>query len=294
MTAIGVIGFRYLDRKPPAPAKTIAIPSIVTLPVTTPAPILPTPQINVTVQPPPAEPKPAPPPARALTPFLDVGCLTNTANEASEEGDIVDTRCSWDNGFPAISSDGKTIALVYSNDDGGRGWLNVAVQVIDARTSKVVRDDSIVSADELDPETGTVTDKLLAVATRRVAAIQKRLDDGHYRSMRRIEATGAFAADATPPPGLRLEQEFRDSQVRVVDGDTNTVLWRGVFDASKEYPPRKVDPDTDTGCYPSHTNDVYAWFDPETRAIAFQVSYGSGPCYCSDAVHHYVRFAATP
>lgn len=293
MSAIGTLGFWYLDRKPPAPAKTIvqAVPSIVTVQVPAPAP--PPPVVNVTVQPPePIEPPDvATPAARALTPFLDANCIART--DALEIEGAGAATCAWDDGFPAISADGKTIALKYSNDDGGRGFLNVNVRFIDAQTSKVLSDHVIVAPEELD-DVGQATDKTRALAAKRVAPIQKRLDSGHYRTMQRIEPTGIIAADEAPPAGMRVEHAQWESPVRVVDADTNTVLWRGAFDVAKEYPPKQIDPDTDTGCYPTNTSDVNAWFDPSTRIIAFEVSYGSAPCYCSSTVHHYARRAASP
>lgn len=291
-SAIAAIGVAFLDRKEPPKAIVQAVPSIVTVEVPTPAVATP-PVVNVTVQPPAPEPEPATisPPARALAPFLDANCITRTDLTADTDGAA--TSCAWDDGFPAISGDGKTIALRYSRDDGGRGFLNVAVQFIDAESSKMLSDHTIVAPEDLD-EQGLATDKTRALAAKRVAKIQKRLDEGHFRTMRRIEPSDIVPADVEPPKGLRVEHGQWESAARVVDGDTNTVLWRGEFNASTEYPPRKVDPDTDTGCYPSHTNDVFAWFDPTTRSIAFQVSYGSAPCYCSDEIHHYVRRAALP
>lgn len=290
MSAIGTAGFWYLDRKPAAPTKTIvqAVPSIVTVPITTPA--APAPIVNITVPPPPAPEVPMAPPPRALTPFLDAECIART--DSGEVEDRIARRCNWDAGFPAISADGKTIALKYSRDDGGRGWLNVAVMFIDAETSKTIGDHTIVAPDDLD-ENGQATDKTRARATKRVAAIQKKLDAGQYRTLHVIQNL-VPEPDFPATAGLRIEHEQFDASVRVVDGDTNTVLWRGEFNAATEYPPRKVDPDTDTGCYPGSTSNVSAWFDPATKLIAFQVSYASGPCYCSDEIHHYVRRAATP
>lgn len=288
MSTIGMLGFCYLDRKPPPPAKTIVqvVPSIVTVPITTPA--TPAPVVNVTVPPPPAPPEPpAAPPPRALTPFLDVPCFTRTDYDMEPEEKLA-RRCAWDDGFPAISADGKTIALRYSRDDAGRGWVNHAVQFIDVETSNVIGDHPIVAPDDLDPQ-GQATDKTRALATKRVAAIQKRLDTGRYRTMKVIPSS-IPEPDLPAPQGLRMEHEERESPVRVVDGDSNTVLWRGEFDVATHVPLRDVDPDR---CYPRTTNNVYAWFDPATRLIAFQVWYGTGPDYCGDEVQHYVRRAAT-
>jgi hypothetical protein len=293
MSAIGLIGFRYLDRKPAAEKTTVhAVPAIVTVPVTT--PVAPAPVVNVTVQPPPAPEMPATitPPARALTPFLDADCIARTDLSTGEDGSALSS-CSWDYGFPAISDDGTTIAHYYARDDGGRGYLHVAVKFLDAKTGKVLSDHTLVAPEELD-EDGQATDKTRALATKRIAPLQKRLEQGNFRTLRRIEDTGIVAADVEAPKGLRVEHGQWEQAVRVVDGDTNTVLWRGEFNASTEYPPRKVDPDTDTGCHPTTTHDVHAWFDPTTRLLMFEVGYGAAPCYCSNAIHHYVRRAATP
>ncbi|MFN0247360.1 MAG: hypothetical protein ACKV2T_10770 [Kofleriaceae bacterium] len=293
MSAIGTLGFYYLDRKPAAEKTTVhAIPAIVTVPVTT--PIAPAPVVNITVQPPPAPEVPATItlPPRALTPFLDADCVART-DLSPEEEDASSLKCSWDFGFPAISDDGTTIVQYNMRDDGGRGFHHVALTFVDARTSKVLSDHTLVAPDDLD-ESGEATAKTRRLAAERVARLQKRLEQGNFRTMRRIASAEPIADGIEAPKGLRLEQEGWNRAARVVDGDTNTVLWRGEFKASTEYPPRKVDPDTDTGCYPIETNDVTAWFDPVTRLLVFDVVYGAGPCYCSSVVHHYVRRAATP
>lgn len=294
MCAIGVLGFRYLDRRPPAP--TLAVPAVVTIPIA--APVIPAPVVNVTTPPPPApppEPQEITPPARALTPFLDAECIAITKSTSYGDADHDDTTpkaCGWEDGFPAISADGKTIAMRYSHDDGNRGWPNLAVTFVDVETSRVISDETIVGADELDDQ-GRMTDKLRARVNKRVPAIQKRLDEGHYRTMQYIDSAIPDPG-VQAPPGLRLEHEERSSRARIVDGHTNTVIWRGEFDVTNEYPPRKIDPDADTGCYPSNTGHIDAWFDPQTRQIALLVSYGSAPCYCSNESHVYVRRATSP
>lgn len=156
----------------------------------------------------------------------------------------------------------------------------------------MLADHPIVTPDDLD-EMGEATDKTRALAKKRVAPIQKRLDTGRYRTMAPIESVTP-EPDLAAMPGLRFEHAQWETSARIVDGDANVVLWRGEFLAATEYPPRTNVSEDEIGCYPSSTNDVSAWIDPATRLVAFQVSYGSGPCYCSDEVHHYVRRAATP
>src|SRR5438067_7061273 len=101
----------------PAQVVTIVVPSLapqvkvaVPAPTIVAAPLPPPP-------PPPAPPEPVPPPPpRARAPHIYAGCLSPVALDEPNP-----TVCRWDTGFPAISADGKTVAIEYRPNDTGRG-----------------------------------------------------------------------------------------------------------------------------------------------------------------------------
>src|SRR5262245_23344485 len=66
----------------------------------------------------PAEPPPPPPPPRALTPLLNAACVLPS--------DEPPAACAWDDGFPAISTDGTLVVrkIVTDSEDAGSAGLS--------------------------------------------------------------------------------------------------------------------------------------------------------------------------
>src|SRR5512143_579195 len=117
--------------------------SVVVMPpvvVTPPAPVA------TEVPPPPSPPKPEPA-LHAMNPMIDTLCVI--------PGVAPDARCTWDDGFPALSPDGKTVAIAYHPDDGERGNPDLTIRFVDVASSKVVRDDLVLAPDEYDAQSAT-------------------------------------------------------------------------------------------------------------------------------------------
>ncbi len=204
-TAAAFVGYHLLERPAPAaPAPVvIAVPTVVPVSAPITAPIT----VHVPPPPPPPAAPPAPPaPApHALTPRLDAECLAPGDDPTEHRG-----RCDWDDGLPAISRDGTTIATLQFPGDGGRGYPSIVVDFVDTSTSRR-KTVTLIAPDETDE--GTVTPALRAKVARRVASVQRQLDTGDYRALREIPRP---AIEGTEPPTSGLSAEIEGDAVRVI------------------------------------------------------------------------------
>lgn len=229
--------------------------------------------------PPPAPPPPPPeePAPRASAPFLQAACILEDPNSEPLAS------CDWDHGFPAISADGKTIAIQRHIDDGGRGNPGVSIELVDVATSRVKRTVMVLDPDEYvfgeDPKWAA----LEKTVEKRVDSAQRLLDAGGYRA---LAVVGEKDDDTLRAAGLRTE--FDSELARVIDVATNSVIWQRRFSVAREFPNRKLDPDVDS-CEPMHTGNMTIAWDAQTRTILADVSYGAGPCYCGDTDVAYVQ-----
>jgi hypothetical protein len=249
---------------PPAPVAKVTVspaaPIVVPVPITiTPPP--PPPPVVI------AEPEPAP--IRAATPFLQAACVLADGDTPS---------CTWDRGFPAISSDGRTMVREAVADDGGRGHPNLSIEFVDVATSKVERSVLILDAEEYDPENH---DKLAATIQKRVAAAQKLLAAGAYRSLLPL----AHIDDATSGGTLRIEPS--GGAVRIIDTRTRLAIFQASFEASVVAPEHKYDVEND--CSGLHAREPAVWFDEHTRTALVTVNYTYGGCMCGSETRVFVR-----
>src|SRR5262249_30077322 len=144
---------------------------------------VPTPEVKVTLPPPP-EPKESPAPTwHVLAPKLAAECIGPALPmEGTQSAEAVNPECGWDDGFPAIAEDGSLIAMKASFSPAGRGGLSLSISFVDPNTSRIVRSDEIMSIDEYWDDKNRA--KVVAKIPRRVAAVQRVLDAGHYRTLR--------------------------------------------------------------------------------------------------------------
>jgi hypothetical protein len=254
---------------------TIMMPPLVTpVTITVPAPAVAAPA----PQPPAPEPAPEPKQPRATTPHLITSCLLEM------ESPTTDLTCSWDQGFPAISADGTLIATRFTPDDGARGWPGLSVHLIDVATSRIVRDVTILSPDEYDPE-GKQRDKLLAMIASRTEAAQRVLDAREFRTLVALGENNLYQQTVTTDP-TKLHAEFAENLVRAIDPATQTVLWQRRFAVAA---PKPHNPDSDCGAWDMRNLSV--WWDPTTRVALASMKYGTGGCICSiDEYEVVVRF----
>jgi hypothetical protein len=278
--AIGV-GAAAMARQEPATVTVAASPVVVTPPAAPPPQVVVQPA-PVVIQPPPA---PEPPPApvirpRAPTPLLIPECLY----EFDWLGDR--PQCNWDNGFPAISGDGKTIAFLSSWSGPSDEQLGAAVAFLDVRTAKRVRTLTLYRHSGMTDMTDAETYQLYRKLPRRVDEVQKVLDRAGYRSMQDL-GTG-YAESPEPEPTeapTRVYAEFNGENVRAIDPATHEVLWQGRFAAPR--PVRDLDDDDD--CDGFSLASTSAWWDPETRVAYVQQGYNFGGCMCGSGSYELVR-----
>jgi len=294
-TAITVFAAGLLAGRTSVPGRSVVlVPTaapVVLNPPPSPAPVE---QVSVPelVPPTPAtEPVAEAPRPRALAPTLWPECFVPmTDPDAPDAGP--GARCSWDTGFPAISSDGAQIARIEVPDDGGRGYPGLSIEFLDVRTSKVARTAVVLSPDEYesaDPEDGdglgAVTPRLRAKILRRAAAVQRALVARGFRSLELLgshdedlgdgDADGDDAPPAAAPVPTRIYAEIDGRAVRVIDPATAAVMWQHVF--------ADPSPVASTDLCGSWTlRGMAVWWDPRTRTVLTTQSYRTGGCMCSD------------
>jgi len=277
--------------RPSEPHEVVPIP-IVT-PVSIRVPPAPAPTIVVQPAPPPPAPPPPPPPLapRALRPVLDPGCVVpsqavmeGTSTEPTDAG-----ACGWDNGFPAIARDGSLVAVLWHPDTGQRETYELAVDFIDADTSRVVRHSIVVTDDELAVE-HLDRQRLQRIVNRRVAAIQRTLDAGTYRSLIPLGSAGGNDGVESKPLDPRPTTPYAEisyDQVRIIDPATSTVLGRVSVGMVGAPHPDTSESDAEAGrddmCHGWTLWRMTVSWDPATRVVLADQSYRTGgSCMCPD------------
>src|SRR5689334_18533810 len=154
------------------------------VPIFVDAPSVPAPVVTVNVPPPP--PPPAPPPApepppapapRALAPHLEAACITPT-----EEVAPALAVCSWDDGLPAISTDGALLIKKSIGEIRPFGGSSLAIEFFDTSSSRRVRQVVLLSESDYDA-TGKPRPGIERRVEQRVAGLQRTLDARGFRSL---------------------------------------------------------------------------------------------------------------
>jgi len=246
-------------------------------PIVTPGPVvvvkMEPPSIVLPAPPPPPPPPPAPPPPvvhppRLLSPVLDADCMLPR--------DIVETdtptTCGWDDGFPAISKDGRSIALKYSPDPGPRGGTSVVIRFIDTKTSRVTRDITLLSLDESFAEK-EARDKVRAQIPGRVERVQRILDAGQFRTMIPMGTSNEPLEDLE-----HIHADIVGGAARIVDPATGSVVWQGHFGE----PAPHVEHPEEAMCGSWTLAGLSLWWDPVTKSVLGRMNYHTGGCMCMD------------
>jgi hypothetical protein len=264
-----------VERISMAPAQvTVAVPQAAApaVSVNVPAPVAPAPVV--------VEPAPTVPPApRPLVPRLWAQCV----DRMNTSGGV----CEWDDGFPAIASDGTLIATKYIPDDGGRGYPGLSIHLLDTATGTIKRSIDVLSPDEYVEDDGTnwtKVQRLRATIAVRLAAAQKLLDDGGYRTMAFLGTTessnGSETAEAHPISSGTYGEVDQSGAVRIIDPTTNSVIWQHQLGVPA---PRSITEDDDGGMCPGWgLRRMSLWWDPATRFVISSQDYQTGGCMCND------------
>jgi hypothetical protein len=89
--------------------------------------------------------------------------------------------------LPAIRGDGAQFAALWIGDDGGRGYLDLKLQLLDAKTSATVDDRRLVDPDETmaaQGEDGRFDPKMLEAVVKRVADANALFASGDWRALK--------------------------------------------------------------------------------------------------------------
>jgi hypothetical protein len=217
--------------------------------------------------PPPAPPAPPPEPApvakpapqvRAASPAIDVQCLIGNHED--------DHACAWDDGFPAISLDGKTVVSTFDPVMGSpRGGSGFGLELIDVATSRVLRSTILTLgwSDEADDP---------AEVAKHYAELQRWFTPAKYRTL-------AVLPISNEPGETGLRAEVENDSIRVIDNQTSTALWRYRF----EIPKPTIDPESDAvHCHVSSARAGGAYWDAKTRTVIATALFVESPCSCTN------------
>ncbi len=138
--------------------------------------------------------------------------------------------------LPAISADGKTVALFVQKEDGLRGFPNHGIAVVNVDTGKTVTEISVLIADEIGKASTQASDLKKRVAARLVRA-RSLLTREPWRGLEAWRAAedgyGLHSADSGLPETTRTsatlaatEISFAGRHLRAKDASGKTLLER--------------------------------------------------------------------
>ena len=227
------------------------------------------------------EGEPAPRPrARAVQPHLDAACVIDDSSAA----------CQWDDGFPAISSDGRTVAMKYSPSSEAT-VQELSVRFYDARSGTLLRSSEITAGPGYDDDDANTP----VVVAERAARVNAALTAQQYRSMDLVPYVdptadpdgGPGAPTAIVPRGFYddLHVELAGDHMRLVEpaGLAGSAVDRVLLqrDIGVPNPRPHADPDTE-GCAGWSTwSRAFAW-DRASSTLAVTTMYRTGGCTCPD------------
>jgi hypothetical protein len=254
----------------------------------------PPPTVNVEVQAPPAPPPPAPEPEpaptrlRALVPQVWAECVIPRGEELGEAPTPNQAMCSWDDGFPAVSDDGRTIIMKHEEMHPD-GLPNLSIRFIDTRTSRLARDLVILGSQEYSnvvygADKALAFDRLRelrAQIRRRVAVAQQAIAAGRFRTMTTLgEWFASGSARGERRPRDEVYAEIAGGAVRVIDPKTVTVPFQRTFWRD---PPTPGDPNKDCSGWSLYSTTV--WWDLRARVVLADQTYHFGGCLCGSLEH---------
>jgi hypothetical protein len=178
-------------------------------------------------------------------------------------------------GIPAISSDGKRVAVPDYGPDTGRDELILTMRIMAIATGKVVSETPLLTYRDYDrgrdPDTDQWTEKFRAELGDRVRAFEQVLVQGDYQPLLPL---GTVHEDSPGEDVAGLRARFDGQQLVIEDTATSEPLWQ-----------RPVTPSTpfDRGdgeiCGPFPVADVSVWVSRERGVAVARPTYiGSDLC----------------
>jgi hypothetical protein len=206
-----------------------------------------------------------PAPERPRGPELSELCLAG--HLAGNDSPATDG-CPWHTGFPAVAADGKRIAIANADyDSASGGLLGMNIQLLDVKTSKVVKQLPLVTTEEVVASNNF--DQLEALVRKRIYDAQLFLNANGYGAMvslvggNDVETGGRVVrAEIAGDGGGATE-----SQVRIVDKERGAVWSLQHAVAPDAYDMRGAGMSVYGVWYHPHTN---------TALVGFNISDGHG------------------
>lgn len=248
LTCAAVLAIASLHATPtpaPLPAKPVA--TTIALPVPH-AIAMPSPQVDYVAAEAPAHPA------------IDVACIFG------EES------CTSDNGFPAISADGTLIARAHIPDDGGRGFPGLTIQLVDTKTTKIIRELRV-----LDPDEYETIDR--GVVATRASAAQRELDARHFRTLAPL-VDNFDGVHAT----------FEGDKMTLSVGDQPLWTHRFVSKLPSTTPPMTEE----SMCGGAELVESSGYWDPATRLVLVEQRFTTGGCLCGVLDDLFIARVPTP
>jgi hypothetical protein len=110
---------------------------------------------------------------------------------------------------------------------------------------------------------------------RRVAAVQRTLTAGGFRSLRRL---GSNEPGAPVLDRKRIHAEIQGTAVRIVDPERAEVLGQHRFVLREKGP--SDDEIGSASCFGPNPRYLTAWWDPATGLVVASIDYTTGGCMC--------------
>ena len=179
-------------------------------------------------------------------------------------------------GLPAVSADGKLVAVPDMERAGEREERVLTVRIFDTGSGKAVSELPVITYRDYDEGADPMTAELHAATStaveQRVAAVERELATGRYRP---LTALGTVHEQRAGQEVDGLRASFDGSELVVTDTRTGQARWRRAIGPEAGDAPVA----SDIECEPSPVAEVGVWASREAGVVVAHVAYmGSDAC----------------
>jgi hypothetical protein len=179
-------------------------------------------------------------------------------------------------GLPALSADGKLVAVPDMERAGEREERPLTIRIFDVSSGKALSELPVIIYRDYDEGADPMTAELHA-ATRtaveqRVVAVERELAAGRYRP---LTALGTVHEQRAGQDVDKLRASFDGNELLVVDTRTDQARWRRAIGLEAGDAPVA----SDIECEPAPVAEVSVWASREAGVVVAHVVYmGSDAC----------------
>ena len=179
-------------------------------------------------------------------------------------------------GLPAISADGKLVAVPDMERAGEREELPLTVRIFDADSGRALSELPVITYRDYDqgadPMTAELSSDTRAAIEARVVAVEHELARGRYRP---LTALGTVHEQRAGRDVDGLRASFDGAELRITDTRTGQTRWRRAIGPAHADAPAASDDD----CAPSRVAEVTVWAGRTPDVVVAHVGYmGAGAC----------------